>query len=52
MNSPTDDEQPLGLAYLRYRFEEGRKAFARGEAVPTDPDALTDDIEKELGLDR
>jgi hypothetical protein len=36
--------------YMRYRFEEGRKAFARGEAVPTEPDALMDSIERELGL--
>lgn len=37
--------------YMRYRFEEGRKAFARGEAVQTEPDALMDSIERELGLD-
>jgi hypothetical protein len=35
---------------MRYRFEEGRKAFARGEAVLTEPDALMDSVERELGL--
>lgn len=36
--------------YMRYRFEEGRKAFARGEAVSTEADALMDSVERELGL--
>jgi hypothetical protein len=36
--------------YMRYCFEEGRKAFARGEAVLTEPDALMDSVERELGL--
>ena len=36
--------------FLRYRFEEGRAAFARGEAVPTPPDALMDSIEADLNL--
>jgi antitoxin ParD1/3/4 len=36
--------------YMRYRFAAGREAFARGEAVPTTPDALMDSIENELGL--
>ena len=36
--------------FLRYRFEAGRAAFARGEAVPMTPDALMDSIEGDLGL--
>lgn len=36
--------------YLRYRFEEGRKAFERGEAVDTDIDEMMDGIEAELGI--
>jgi Arc/MetJ-type ribon-helix-helix transcriptional regulator len=36
--------------YLRYRFEEGRKAFARGEAVELSVDELMDGIESELGI--
>ena len=38
--------------YLRYRFEEGRKAFARGEGITTTADELMDGIEAELGLSR
>ena len=38
--------------YLRYRFEEGRKAFARGEGVETTADELMDRVEAELGLAR
>lgn len=37
--------------FLRYRFEEGRAAFARGEAVTTHPDAIMDSIEAELNLE-
>jgi hypothetical protein len=38
--------------YLRYRFEEGRKAFARGEGVTIAVDELMDGIEAELGIAR
>jgi hypothetical protein len=38
--------------YLRYRFEEGRKSFDRGEGLEVTPDALMDGIEAELGIAR
>lgn len=42
-------ERGEGGAALRERFEAGRAAFARGEAVETTPDAFMDSINDELG---
>jgi Arc/MetJ-type ribon-helix-helix transcriptional regulator len=36
--------------FLRHRFEAGRAALARGEAVATTPDELMDSINAELDL--
>jgi Arc/MetJ-type ribon-helix-helix transcriptional regulator len=36
--------------FLRYRFEAGRAAVARGEVIRTTPRALIDGIKTELGL--
>ena len=43
-----DQLQDEWIAHTRQRFEQGRKAFERGEVVSTTPDELMDSIEKEL----
>jgi hypothetical protein len=38
--TPSDAREPIAAGYLRRRFEEGRKAVARGEYTEARPRAL------------
>jgi Arc/MetJ-type ribon-helix-helix transcriptional regulator len=45
-----DQLQDDWIVYARQRFEQGRSAVERGDALSTTPDELMDGIEQELGI--